>query len=111
MIRVHIDREDIKLTMDGHAGYAEAGSDIICAAASILVYTAASRLREITQGDGLSVRLAPGDAFIHADAPWQIMDECRSVLDTISAGFTLLSGKYPEYLSVETGGVTYSNIP
>lgn len=106
MISITIDRENIRLTMDGHAGYADAGSDIVCAAASILAYTAASRLREITGGDGLEVSLEPGKAHIFADATWQIISDCRAVMDTISAGFTLLAGKYPEHVSVHTGGVT-----
>ena len=100
MIRISIDREDVLLTMDGHAGYAEPGSDIVCAAASILAYTAAARLREITGGDGLIVRLAPGDAFIHADPQWQTSGECMAVMDTISAGFALLAGQYPDHISI-----------
>ena len=101
MITIRIDRENIALDMDGHAGYAEAGSDIVCAAASMLAYTMAARLREITQGDGLKISLSPGAAHISAEATWQIMSECRAVIDTISAGFTLLAGQYPGYVSIE----------
>ena len=36
MIRVHF--EGSAVTMDGHAGYAKRGGDIVCAAVSILVY-------------------------------------------------------------------------
>lgn len=101
MITVWIDRENISLNMKGHAGYAEAGSDIVCAAASMLAYTMAARLREITQGDGLNISLSPGDAHISADASWQIISDCRAVIDTISAGFTLLAGQYPGHVSIE----------
>lgn len=34
------------LTVRGHAGYGEYGKDIVCAAASALVYALAGRLRE-----------------------------------------------------------------
>ncbi|MCR5618194.1 MAG: ribosomal-processing cysteine protease Prp [Clostridiales bacterium] len=50
MITVIIDRsgEDIKaLYISGHSGYADQGSDIICAAASTLFYTAVNALEEL----------------------------------------------------------------
>lgn len=104
MISVLIDRDEISLAMDGHAGYADAGSDIVCAAASILVYTFASRLREITGGDGLYASLAPGEARVKVDADWRIAGECTAVLDTITAGFMLLADKYPDHVSVVLRG-------
>ena len=42
MIEIVYDRMRLRLTADGHAGFAEAGQDIVCAAVTILVYTLAA---------------------------------------------------------------------
>ena len=46
------------LTVRGHAGYGEYGKDIVCAAASALVYALAGRLRE--KGRLYRFKSAPG---------------------------------------------------
>ena len=40
MIRAYFteDRDEVELAIDGHAGYAEHGSDIVCAACSGITY-------------------------------------------------------------------------
>ena len=51
MIKVKIVKDserNIKgLYMNGHSGYAEEGSDVICAGASVLLYTAANSLEAV----------------------------------------------------------------
>ena len=42
MIEIVYDRMRLRLTADGHAGFAEAGQDIVCAAVPMLVYTLAA---------------------------------------------------------------------
>lgn len=41
--------EYLKFTCDGHAGYADYGKDIVCAAISILVINTVNSLEEITE--------------------------------------------------------------
>ncbi len=41
--------EYLKFTCDGHAGYADYGKDIVCAAISILVINTVNSLEEITK--------------------------------------------------------------
>jgi len=41
------DRNITGLYMNGHSGYAKEGADIICSAASVLLYTAANSLESI----------------------------------------------------------------
>lgn len=97
MIRIEIDRDALMLRMSGHAGYAEVGRDIVCAAASALVYTLAARMQEIA-GDGLYARLVSGDALVQMIADGSAHAECLSALDTVAAGLRLLATKYPEHI-------------
>ena len=103
MICIAIDREALTISMDGHAGYADAGSDIVCAAASILAYTLAARWREITGGAGMHAAFEPGRACISINPEWNKRADCTSAMDTIAAGFDLLAAKYPEYVMVQRG--------
>ena len=97
MIRCVIDKNRFSMQVSGHAGYGPAGSDIVCAAASILTATAQVEMYRITgfraEDDGETVDMCctPTPA------------ECGRViqaLDIIANGFRLLAGQYPENVSV-----------
>lgn len=95
----------LSLLVAGHAGFAPAGRDIVCAAASILVYTAAELVRDMERRGQLSrppvIRLKPGEAEIR----FTPRDDCRqraeTGLQTALLGFSLLARKYPRYLRVK----------
>lgn len=96
MIRCVIDKNRFRMRVSGHAGYGPAGSDIVCAAASILTATAQVEMYRITgfqaEDDGETVDMCctPTPA------------ECGRViqaLDIIANGFRLLAGQYPENVS------------
>jgi uncharacterized protein YsxB (DUF464 family) len=97
MIRCVIDKNRFSMQVSGHAGYGPAGSDIVCAAASILTATAQVELYRITgfqaEDDGETVDM------ICTPTP----AECGRVMqamDIIANGFRLLAGQYPENVSV-----------
>ena len=58
-------RESCSLRVEGHAGYAARGSDIVCAAASILFYTLANHLSARKEAEA-QVTKRNGDAFLTA---------------------------------------------
>lgn len=92
------DPEGGKLTMraEGHAGYAPAGQDIVCAAVSCLmqtlVYSAAKdehTLSRIYQGkEGPVVNVEAGDSVL-----------MRDKFELVADGLTLLAEQYPENVS------------
>ena len=95
----HDQQQGWTLLMTGHAGTAPAGQDLVCCAASMLVYALAARLRELqTEGRarGVMIRLESGDAGAIAS----YTDGCRCALDeayrTVLAGLRLLEKKHPE---------------
>lgn len=92
------DPEGGKLTMraEGHAGYAPAGQDIVCAAVSCLMQTLAYSAAEdehtsscIYQGkDGPVVSVKAGDSVL-----------MRDKFELVADGLTLLAEQYPENVS------------
>ena len=50
MIEVMHNVRTNEITVSGHAGYADKGHDIICAAVSVLVNTLAASMEEVTRG-------------------------------------------------------------
>lgn len=102
MIKViyEADPEGGKLTMraEGHAGYAPAGQDIVCAAVSCLMQTLAYSAAEdehtsscIYQGkEGPVVNVEAGDSVL-----------MRDKFELVADGLTLLAEQYPENVSFE----------
>ena len=88
MIRVEIGPGNVRV--NGHAGSAPLGQDLVCAGASILVYALAQRLREkdILQKEWLEV----GDAELRWDG------DAEAELAMFRTGMELLG---PEYVEVE----------
>lgn len=52
------------ITVDGHAGYAEAGKDIICAAVSVLTQNLINSIEALTE-DTIKYEIAPGHIKIN----------------------------------------------
>lgn len=105
MIDVTYDRKRLILKVKGHAHSGEAGHDLVCAAASILVYTLAANVTELC-ADRRRVRrpvleIKEGNATI-ACAPVHGMQAVTTlVFDTVCAGFAVLQQQYPENLTYQ----------
>lgn len=82
------------LTVRGHAGYGEYGKDIVCAAASALVYALAGRLRETGRLERF--QSAPGYAEIAGTG------DCAREFALVRCGLGLLARQY-----IRTGIVYY----
>ena len=89
--------EKLSLRLEGHAGYAEIGKDIVCASASILAYTLAA----IVENHGIDtyINLESGDTTIECvctDHP--LMDVIRDAFNFANVGYSLLAHNYPQYV-------------
>lgn len=83
-----------KLTVTGHAEYAPAGQDIVCAAVSALVCTLADVLDDYgadlyKDGDDVTLECWPCDNF--SCAAW----------DTINRGLFLVAENYPDNVTYD----------
>ncbi len=98
MIRVRYDRRGLALTVEGHAGAAPKGQDLVCAAASALAQTAAACAEDGADRFFPAVCRSEGRLRVACRAPKRHAAACRRMLDTVFTGFELLSSQYPDHV-------------
>ena len=107
MINVVYHRDLNRVSMEGHAQSGEVGHDLVCASATILVYTLASFVENMERAKQVrypSIILNEGDALISCDPPNKYKSSITLVFDSICAGFELLARDYPDNISYEIRG-------
>lgn len=90
--------------ISGHAGYAEAGKDIVCAAASILAFSLAEGLeREQKRGglQSLMIHRVAGKMRVSFSPNPEKMESVAALIEGIVIGFELLSQKFPEFVRLK----------
>ena len=85
-----------RMILRGHADYAPRGEDIVCAAASALVFALIGALEEKGQLRELVIR--PGLVTVAAEG------DCRAEWQVIRCGLGQLAGKYPAGAADPAGG-------
>lgn len=94
------------LTVQGHAGAAQSGEDTVCAAASILAYTAAQEVKEMQEKGKLkkkpNIRLGEGDATITCKPVKNAYSEALHTFKVVQTGYRLLAANFPENVSLTT---------
>ena len=85
----------LSLRLEGHAGYAEHGQDIVCASASILAYTLASIVESLDEDATIS--LESGDSMIECENN----PSTRNAFNYTKVGYALLAHNYPQYVRLE----------
>ena len=98
----------ITMNLSGHAGQAERGNDIVCAAASILAYTVAQALQFQYEDGGLRkkphIKLEPGDTVIIAKPIPERYEETLHTFFIAQVGYSLLAKTYPQYVELSSFG-------
>ncbi len=91
------------LCVSGHAGYAQSGSDIVCAAASVLITTCANAMESVAKVTPV-LEVSQEPARIVVSLPKALSPECehdaRLVLQTCLTGFEDIAAQYPKYLQI-----------
>lgn len=78
------------ITVDGHAGYAEAGKDIVCAAVSVLAQNLIGSIEALT-GDKIQYQIEGG----HIDIKYEDLSEQGELLvDSFFIGVSAVSAAY-----------------
>lgn len=99
MIEVNYNREKCEITVKGHAYSNEAGHDLICSAASILVSTLAANVAELNRLGKIKgnpkIKLDKGDSEIKCKPFSQYTDSVKFMYGNLVAGFDLLAQSYP----------------
>ena len=103
MIRVSCRPESFRVTVTGHAGYAERGEDILCAAASMLLQTLSAAVQGLCErglAEECHIDLRHGQGEVSCVPVEEFRCVVRTVMDSIMLGFTLLGEDYGEYVCV-----------
>lgn len=98
---INVTYKDYKLTIEGHAGSAEYGHDLVCASATILFYTAIENLDQISERYKLvlDIRSESGDAYVKV-LTRKPVEAVEDIFHIILIGYKVLEGMYPECVKV-----------
>lgn len=94
------------LSMKGHAGFAEEGHDIVCAAASVLMTTCINALKTVagTQPQVMVDEKVPRIAFsLPQNLDGQAAHDAQIILRTALQGIKDISEEYPKHLKLIDG--------
>ncbi len=90
-----------QLTCNGHAGFAQAGNDIVCAAVSVLVINTINSLEELA-GESFETVTDEAEGFIHCDFRNPLQDKSIFLLDSLVYGLKNIENEYgKKYLQVK----------
>ena len=97
MIHIHYHRGGSRhhIHITGHAGYAPAGSDIVCAGVSALSFALLGHLRQT--GTAAEAACRKGELTLRCDR----YDETDVAFDMALTGYQLIAKTYPQYVEVD----------
>ncbi len=98
MIRVALRSQDECITgfdVKGHAGYAEAGQDIVCAAVSVLTTTCVNALETVA---GVKPTVKTSDGRMRVVVPRNSGHDAQVILQTLRQGLRDLAEQYSRYI-------------
>ena len=105
MVTISMTKTDntLALKVEGHAGQAEKGQDIICASVSMLTYTVAQYAKWMYERHQLKrmplIELEEGNSQVIIKPKREFMAKGLHAFFVGSMGFDLLARNYPEYVT------------
>lgn len=107
MIEIVFFRKYARVTAKGHAGTAEKGQDLVCAAVSALMYTLAANVQNLSdtgKARNPVIRLDEGDAEVSISTRAGYIAMTEMIFRTVCIGFEILSKQYPDAIHYEVHG-------
>lgn len=86
-----------RITVCGHADYAEQGKDIVCAAISSITQAFIVSVEELTD-EQIKYDISPGRADIYIENPGEV---AQLLIGSFLIGCRLVAEEYPEYVRIE----------
>lgn len=90
------ENNEISISVKGHAGFGEAGSDIVCSAISMLGQTLLAYLN--VESEEFTYDMREGSIWAYAKG-----DKVRTALHVIMTGYKLLEDNYPANIEIDRG--------
>lgn len=94
MIAVSVRKDGIEIR--GHAGYAEAGKDIVCAGVTTLTQTLIRSMEDLTR-DVIEYEVSSGSADIHYR---NLSEEGKLLVDSFFIGICQIADEFPDYVRI-----------
>lgn len=94
MIVVDVRKDGI--TVAGHAEYAEAGKDIVCAGMTALTLTLIRSLEGLTS-DEIEYEISPGRADMHYR---DLSEESKLLVDSFFLGVCNIANEFPDHVRI-----------
>lgn len=88
-----IERYEDRITINGHAGYAPIGQDIVCAAVSTLVQTFIASVMELS-ADAILVTQSP-QGQIQSIQFEHLSERAQVLLDALFIGIQMIANTFP----------------
>ena len=101
MVSITYDCGKFELKVEGHAGVAPAGEDLVCAAVTMLVRTFAENAKQMDRAgiaSGVQIELKDGSAHVLCRPAKKYRAVAKAVLQAVCIGFELLEREYPEHV-------------
>lgn len=95
MIAVSVRKDGI--TVSGHAEYAEAGKDIVCAGVTALIQTLIKSIGDLTE-DKIDYEISPGRADIHYR---DLSEAGKLLIDSFFIGICLIADEFPDHVRID----------
>ncbi len=91
----------LAFTCNGHAGYADASEDIVCAAISILVINTINSIEALTDTQPI-VETEQKSGYIHCSFEEDITDDAALLIDAMLLGLSQIQEQYgTKYIDVK----------
>lgn len=94
MIEIIVEKD--RITIQGHAGYAEAGKDIVCAGMTALTQTFINAIEGLTN-DVIQYDISPGRADINFK---DLSEAGRLLVDSFFLGICSIAEEFPENVKI-----------
>lgn len=110
MLKVTFEKDEMELTLklQGHAGQADLGHDIVCASCSILAYTVAQFIKNAEAVGDLQeppvIRLESGDAVISCTPNNATYCTILGIYLFAEVGFKLIAHNFPQFVELKPFG-------
>lgn len=107
MIKVKYNRVYNRITVQGHAGSAPIGEDLVCSAASILVHTLDANVENMEVAGIATKRyseIKEGFTKISCTPVRGFENVVKATFQSVCVGFEILADKFPEYISYKIMG-------
>jgi len=102
------DHRIVSIESSGHAGFRRRGKDIVCAAISVLMFTAVQGLDSVAELDHLIFESDEKTAYMYVELPSTLSEEqalkAGVILDTVVIGLQGIAQDYPKNMRLYKEG-------